>query len=57
MSKHIRDLEKIYDLLAKCRQIFSNLNGDTITSLNRMARVCTEIDNLLEENKHEKNDE
>jgi len=53
MSRHIKNLEKVYDILVACRKIFRDLNGDSITSLNRMARLCTEIDNVLEEHKDE----
>ena len=54
MSRHIKNIEKVYDILVACRKIFRDLNGDSITSLNRMARLCTEIDNVLEEHKDEK---
>ena len=57
MSRHIKNIEKVYDILVACRKIFRDLNGDSVTSLNRMARLCTEIDNVLEEHKNEKEHE
>ena len=57
MSRQIRNLEVVYDILVECRKIFRNLNGDSVTSLNRMARLCTKIDIVLEEHKNEKEHE
>ena len=57
MSRQIRNLEVVYDILVECRKIFRSLNGDSITSLNRMARLCTKIDNVLEEHKNEEKHE
>ena len=53
MSRHIRNLEIVYDILVKCRQVFRDLNGDSVVALKKMERLCTEIDNVLEEHKNE----
>ena len=49
MSKHIKDIEKCYDLLKEAQSIFCNLNGDTITSRAKITRFCMQVDELLEE--------
>ena len=53
MSRHIRNLEIVYDILVKCRQVFRDLNGDSVVALKKMERLCTEIDNVLDEHKNE----
>ena len=53
MSRHIRNLEIVYDILVKCRQAFRDLNGDSVVAQKKMERLCTEIDNVLEEHKNE----
>ena len=53
MSRHIRNLEIVYDILVKCRQAFRDLNGDSVVALKKMERLCNEIDNVLEEHKNE----
>ena len=53
---HIKNIEQVYDLLVVCRKIFKELNGDTIASLNKMNRLCKEIDNVLEEYNEEEHE-
>mgnify|MGYP003675092789 FL=1 len=53
MAKHIKDIEKTYDILIACRQVFRDLNGDSLVALKKMERLCEEIDELIEEKKHE----
>ena len=54
MAKNIKDIEKVYDVLVKVRQVFRDLNGDSLVALKKMERLCGEIDELIEEKKHEK---
>jgi hypothetical protein len=56
MAKHIKNIEQVYDLLIVCRKIFKDLNGDTIASLNKMSRLCKEIDNVVEEYNEEEHE-
>ena len=56
MAKHIKNIEQVYDLLVVCRKIFKELNGVTIASLNKMNRLCKEIDNVLEEYNEEEHE-
>ena len=55
-EKHIKNIEQVYDLLVVCRKIFKELNGVTIASLNKMNRLCKEIDNVLEEYNEEEHE-
>ena len=56
----IYDIEKMVFLLKESRDVFSNLNGEGLTSLGRIRRLCRDIDDLLiiiegknnEKNKH-----
>ena len=45
--KQIKDIEKCYDLLVEARQIFADLSGDSVVGLNKMARLCTRTDELI----------
>ena len=47
MSKHIKDIEKSYDLLVEARDIFRNLNRDAVVELTKIKRWCTKVDNFL----------
>ena len=53
MSKHIKNIEQVYDILVEVRKVFRDLNGDSIVALNKMGRLCKRIDNVLEEHKNE----
>tara|TARA_R110000824_G_scaffold100674_3_gene239309 strand:+ start:1463 stop:1636 length:174 start_codon:yes stop_codon:yes gene_type:complete len=57
MSRHIKNIEKTYDILVACRQVFRDLNGDSLVALKKMERLCCEIDELIEEKKYEKKHE
>ena len=43
----IYDIEKMAFLLKESRDVFSNLNGEGLTSLGRIRRLCRDIDDLL----------
>lgn len=47
MSMYIKDIELMHQLLVDARRIFSDLNGDTITSVSKMNRWCVRCDDLL----------
>ena len=53
MARGIRDIEECFKLLRRARNIFSDLNGDSITSLSKMNRWCVEVDKLIYEKKEE----
>ena len=55
MSKTIKNVEQMYDLLVECREVFKDLGGDTITEVSKMERLCNRIDNLLELKKNDAN--
>ena len=48
MSKHLKDLEKVYDTLVECRKVFSGLNGATTVSLRSLNRLCIKIDSIID---------
>ena len=45
--KKIKDIEKCYEFLVEAREIFADLNGDSMVGLNKMARWCTRTDELI----------
>ena len=45
--KQMKDIEKCYDLLLEARQIFSDLNGDSVVGLSKMQRWCKKTDKLI----------
>ena len=47
MAVHIKDVEVMHKLLVEARQIFSDLNGDSIVALRKMERWCTKCDDIL----------
>ena len=47
--KHVKNIEKMYDLLKECRRIFVDLGEDTIVDVGDIQKVCIQIDNLIEE--------
>ena len=49
MSKHIKDIERCYDLLKEAKSIFCNLNGDSVVSRSKISRFCIQVDRVLEE--------
>ena len=53
MARGIRDIEECFKLLRRARNIFSDLNGDSITSLSKMNRWCVEVDKLIYETEEE----
>jgi len=53
MARGIRDIEKCFKLLRRARNIFSDLSGDSITSLSKMHRWCVEVDKLIYETEEE----
>ena len=48
MSKHIKNLEKVYDILVECRKAFKDLNGATTVSLRSLNRLCLKIDKIID---------
>tara|TARA_R100000458_G_scaffold1576_2_gene1337 strand:+ start:2631 stop:2879 length:249 start_codon:yes stop_codon:yes gene_type:complete len=46
-------IDALKNVLIKCRKVFDQLNGDTITSLNYMNRLSTEINNIIGDVKHD----
>jgi hypothetical protein len=46
--KAIKDIEKCYDLLHEARQIFSDLNGDSVVEVSKMRRWCVQVDRVLD---------
>ena len=54
MSIYIKDIKESFKLLDEARDIFRNLNGDSVVSRGRMQRFCIKADELLR-NSHEIN--
>jgi hypothetical protein len=48
MSRHIKNLEKVYDILVECRKAFKDLNGATTVSLRSLNRLCLKIDRIID---------
>tara|TARA_R100001129_G_scaffold80747_1_gene54921 strand:- start:434 stop:685 length:252 start_codon:yes stop_codon:yes gene_type:complete len=46
-------IDALKNVLIKCRKVFDQLNGDTITSLNYMNRLSTEINNIIGDVNHD----
>tara|TARA_R110000824_G_scaffold115216_4_gene266255 strand:- start:813 stop:962 length:150 start_codon:yes stop_codon:yes gene_type:complete len=44
----IRDIEQCYKLLLEARNIFSDLNGDSMVEVSKMQKWCKKVDNLVE---------
>lgn len=49
MARGIRDIEECFDLLRKAKEIFSDLNGDSMVDRSRMSRWCARVDRLIYE--------
>ena len=46
--KRIKDIEKCYELLVEAREIFSDLNGDSVVEVSKMERWCKKLDTYIE---------
>ena len=53
MARGLRDIEECFKLLRRARNIFSDLSGDSATSLSKMHRWCAEADKLIYETEEE----
>jgi len=45
--KKIKDIEKCCEFLVEAREIFADLNGDSMVGLNKMQRWCKKTDKLI----------
>ena len=48
MAKHIKNIERVYDILVEVRKVFRDLNGDSIVALSQMSRLCKKIDDIID---------
>ena len=46
--KKIKDIEKFYELLVEAREIFSDLNGDSVVEVGKIERWCRKVDSYIE---------
>ena len=50
------DIDMMVKLLKECSKVFKNLNGDSITSLNKIECLSLKIDEMLNKIERKEND-
>ena len=50
------DIDMMVKLLEECSKVFKNLNGDSITSLNKIECLSLKIDEMLNKIERKEND-
>ena len=46
--KKIKDIEKCYEFLVEAREIFADLNGDSMVEVSKIERWCRKVDSYIE---------